>query len=195
MAEANKRRKAESDAKKKIAAEAKEKQKQAEIDAENQHAEALSQLQRAAEMQHQATLEGERRQAAFDSFKPGAVGGLKGIDGVSSEAAPAVYASLKGLDSGSASQREPAWTSTITDPQVVPIAHRLASVVPPLPIPAEEAKLDWKEVYLNDDRLMNTLDMVVAGWEMTGVLGESISTPCKMLIIGGKAFIAGEDGA
>jgi hypothetical protein len=195
MAEANKRRQAASDAKKKTAAEAKAKQKQAEIDAENLRAVALGQLQLAAETQRQATLEAARRQAAFDSLKPNAVGGLKGIDGAASATAPAVYASLKGLDSGNARQTEPAWVKTVTDPQVTPIAHRLASVVPPLPIPAAEVKLDWKKVYLNDDRLMNTLDMVVAGWEMTGVLGESISVPCKMLIIGGKTFIAGEDGA
>ena len=195
LAEANKRRKAAADAKKKSAEEAAAKKKQAEIDAENRRAVALRQLQQAAENQRQASLEAARRQAAFDSFKPGAAGGFKGIDGASSEAPPVVFGSLKGLDSGNANPTQSAWTRTITDPQVSPIAHRLASVVPPLPIPAKEVKLDWKKVYLNDDRLMNTLDLVVAGWEMTGVLGESISMPCKILIIGGKTFIAGEDGA
>ncbi|HME58414.1 MAG TPA: hypothetical protein VKF63_08745, partial [Terracidiphilus sp.] len=150
-----------------------------------------------AERQRQLAIEAQRLQAAFDTIKPDAVGALKGVEGDPAGASRADDGlNLKGVDgepgTGSA---QPDWMATITDPQVAKIAHHLGSIVPPLPIPKEEVALNWKKVYLNDDRLMNTADWVVAAWETTGVLGAPIKIPCKALLIAGKSFIAQEDSA
>lgn len=144
-----------------------------------------------AERQRMLQEEAQRLQNAFNRTRPDAVSSLKDDEGGSS---PVVI----GSGANTPTQRSLAqaqWVSTITDPQVKPIARRLASVVPPLPIPAKEVALDWKKVYLNEDRLINTTDLVVAGWEIAGSLGESAVWPCKLLLIGGKTFIAGENGA
>ena len=87
-----------------------------------------------------------------------------------------------------------AWVNGFYDPEVVPIARKLGAVVPPLPIPAKEVSMDWKQVYLNDERLEKTGDLVVAGWEMAGLIEDS-SLLVKGLMIGGKGLIGAEDGA
>ena len=74
------------------------------------------------------------------------------------------------------------------------MARHLGSVVPPLPIPEKEVALNWKKVYLNDNLLLSTMDYVIAGWQMAGVLGET-TVAGKFFMIGSKSFIAGEDGA
>jgi hypothetical protein len=151
-----------------------------------------------AERQRQLAIKAQRLQAAFDAGRPTAVSSLKGVDDAPVDLSGAsVGLGLKGLDDVPRVNvaAKPAWDAKITDPQVAKYARHLGSVVPPLPIPKEEVALEWKKIYLNEDRLMNTADLVVAAWEMTGVLGESITVPCKMLLIGGKTFIAGENGA
>lgn len=141
--------------------------------------------------QQQLQQEYERqRQNAFNQTRPDAVGALKDDDG---SGAPAVAPQGTGLAPGAGAP--PPWMAAITDPKVQPMARRLASVVPPLPMPAQEVALDWKKIYLNDDRLLNATDLVVAGWEIAGVLGKSAVWPCKVLLIGGKTLIAGENGA
>jgi hypothetical protein len=91
-------------------------------------------------------------------------------------------------------QNNQPWANGFHDPQVAPMARRLGAVVPPLPIPAQEVSMDWKQVYLNDERLEKTGDLVVAGWEMAGLIEDS-SLFVKGLMIGGKALIGDEDGA
>ena len=135
--------------------------------------------------------EARRLQKAFNQTRSDAVSSLKDDDG---SAPPVSLGSGAESPTPRASTR-PEWVATITDPKVQPIAHRLAAVVPPLPIPAKEVALDWRKVYLNNDRLLNTTDVVVAGWEIAGVLGGSAVWPCKLLLIGGKTLIAGENGA
>ncbi len=184
-AEARAERKAEKEAKKAAEKKAKEearrqaetarieaeKRQREEFDAQRQR-ESQSAIQ--AEQQRQAALRAQQRQSTFNAQKP------------------AIVASLKGADDAPPGQ--PAWAS-VTDPQVSKIAKRLGSVVPPLPIPKEEVALSWKDIYLSNDRLMNTTDLVVAGWEMTGVVGGGLTAPYKIIMIAGKTFIAGEDGA
>lgn len=199
-AEARAEEKAERDAQKRADKQAKEEAKEharQQAEAERQAAlEAERQREMEAARQRQLAIEAQRLQAAFNEMKPAAVNDLKGVDGAT--AGTGVNGGgleLKGLDDAPRTASQPAWDANITDPEVAIYARRLDSVVPPLPIPAKEVALNWKQIYLNDDRLMDTTDVVVAGWEMTGVLGESISIPIKILMIGGKSFIAGENAA
>jgi hypothetical protein len=166
----------------------KEEQRQALINAERQRVETQRQRELDAERAHQQAIEARRRQDAFNATKPGVVSGLKGVDGAPSGASGGL--GLKGPGDAS-----PAWAATITDPQAAMYARHLGSVVPPLPMPQKEVAVTWKQIYLNNDRLMNTTDLVVTAWKMTGVLGKEMAGPAEWLIIGGKTFIAGEDGA
>lgn len=206
-AEARRQRKEKRDAENKAKAEAKQRieqqkeaVKQAEIDAELRRADAERQRVADAERQRLLADEAERLQKAFNAMKPGMVGGLKEAEGFESglKGSTGDSLGLKELDDGRPSDiaaAKPAWEVQITDPQIAIHARRLESVVPPLPMPAREIPLNWKQIYLNDDRLMNTTDLVVAAWEATGVLGEAMSGPVDWIIIGGKAVIADENGA
>jgi hypothetical protein len=194
-AEARKQHKAERDAQKAIRDAQKQARQQAKEDAarqaENARQEQINaQRQREidAERQRQLAIEAQRLQAAFNAVKPGVVSGLKGVDG-----APA--GTNGGLGLKGAGDASPSWTATITDPQAAKYAHHLASVVPPMPMPEKEVAVTWKQIYLNNDRLMNTTDLVVTAWKMTGVLGKEMAGPAEWIIIGGKTLIAGEDGA
>ena len=203
-AEARAERKAERDAQNLAKRQAKEAakrqaqqqiedQKLAAIDYQRRQEEAKRQQEAEAERQRLAAIEAKRRQDAFNAMKPNLLSGLKDVDGNRPGAGNSLE--LKGVDDAPRGGNQAAWTATITDPQAASIARHLGSVVPPLPIPRKEVALDWKKVYLNEDRLMNTADLVIAAWEMTGVLGKPIAIPCKVLLIGGKTFIAGENGA
>jgi hypothetical protein len=145
------------------------------------------QREKDAERQRMLAIEAQRLQDAFNAVKPGVVSGLKGVNGAP---AGANGLGLKGADDAS-----PSWTATITDPQAAKYARHLASIVPPMPMPEKEVAVTWKQIYLNNDRLMNTTDLVVTAWKMTGVLGKEMAGPAEWIIIGGKTFIAGEDGA
>jgi len=163
-----------------------------EVAGQQQKMDAQLAQEREAERMRLAAAESRRQQAAFDAARSGAVASLKGLDGAPGASGAS---GLKGVDEPRRPADSKAWASAITDPKIEPMARRLAGVVPPPPMPPDEVALDWKKVYLNDNRLMNTADVVIAAWEITGVLGKSISLPCKALLIGGKSFIAGEDGA
>jgi hypothetical protein len=194
-AEARKQHKAERDAQKATRDAQKQARQQAKEDAvrqiENERQRQINaQRQREidAERARQQAIEAQRLQAGFNQIKPGVVSGLKGVDGAPVGANGGL--GLKGADDAS-----PSWTATITDPQAAKYAHHLASVVPPMPMPEKEVAVTWKQIYLNNDRLMNTTDLVVTAWKMTGVLGKEMAGPAEWIIIGGKTFIAGEDGA
>ena len=200
-AEARAERQAEKDRQKAIKdAQKRAKQEEAQRLAESAHELALANeriaTERAAEVERQRLLaiETQRLQTAFDNAKPGAVSGLKGMDSGPGGTSTSGGLGLKDLDDTPRGGAQPAWTTAITDPQVAPIARHLASVVPPLPISQEEAKLSFGKIYLNDDRLLNTTDYVLAGWEMAGLIADS-SVLLKFFMIGGKTLIAGENGA
>jgi hypothetical protein len=201
QAEARAERKAERDAQKKIKAaqnlakkRAKEDKKQAAIDYQRRQEEAQRQQAAEAERQRQLAIEAERLQTAFNQIKPGVVGSLKRVDGAP-VGGNGGGLGLKGPDDGQRGGSQAAWTATITDPQVAPIARHLASIVPPLPISEKDVALDWKKIYLNDNRLLNTTDYVVAGWQMAGLMGKTSALEVEVLLIGGKTLIAGQDGA
>jgi hypothetical protein len=89
----------------------------------------------------------------------------------------------------------PAWEAQVTDPRVARLARSIGAIVPPAPVPKEEVPTDWKHIYLNEESLMKSADRLMALWEMTGPLGSSIGKPLKVVMIAGKTFIAGENGA
>jgi hypothetical protein len=201
-AEAKREKKAQKDAANKAKEDAKARQKQQDEEARQEmerarerQAEAERQRIVDAERQRKLAIEAQKLQSAFDNAKPAALSGLKGVDGTPVTGSAGGGLGLKGVDDGAPAGGQAGWTATVTDPKVAPMARRLASIVPPLPISEKEVALDWKKVYLNDDRLMDATDTVVAAWEMTGVLGERLSGPVGALIIGGKTLIAGENGA
>ncbi len=200
-AEARAERKAERDAKraadKKAKEEARQRSETARIEAEarrRQEVEAQKSREIEATLQRQAAIEARQRQTAFNAQKPAVVSSLKDAYDVPQGPTTTDSFGLKPADDAKPAGK-PAWDASITDPQVTKIAKRLGSVVPPLPIPKEEVSLTWKDIYLSNDRLMNTTDLVVAGWEMTGVVGGGLAAPYKIIMIAGKTFIAGEDGA
>ncbi len=202
------RKKAEKDA-------AKEKKKQeqrekAERDALDKKAgKVLSGLAKAtAEMraiqERKEAMEAQRLQEIFDGRRAEVVASLKeadpvvlssnapvpdGAENVTPAYAGGLTVQLKGPNG------PPAWDAQITDPEIAKSAKRLKAIVPPLPISQEQGPVTLKDIYLGDDRLAKTADYVIAGWEMVGLLGERFPVPYNYILIAGKTFIAGEDGA
>ncbi len=158
-----------------------ERLRQEQLEAERQ---AAVRLQR----EREAKAEAARSQAIFDQRKPEILAAFKNPGG--NEPAVDLRSRLKSPDAPPS-----AWDMNITDATVIPIAKRLNRVVPPPPISKEQVNLSWKDIYLAEDRLANTTDLVIAGWEMTGTLSGSLCSPYKIVLIAGKAVIAGEDGA
>jgi len=197
MKEANRRKREQREAQEPARARAKAQREAAKAAAlqEKERAKAQREAAKAAERRQQEQAKAQR-QAAAQQAKLDAVHPRQSAEQSRREAA-----SAQGSVRFAAAERKVApapgqpWDAKLTDKEVKKSAGRLNKVIPPPPIPAEEVKLNWKKVYLNDDRLASTADWVVAGWEITGVLGENIAFPCKVLMIGGKSFIAGEDGA
>jgi 5S rRNA maturation endonuclease (ribonuclease M5) len=137
-------------------------------------------------------IEAQRLQAAFNAAKPGVVSGLKGVDGAPAGTNGGL--GLKGPDDGQRGGSQAAWAATITDPRAAVYAHHLASIVPPMPISEKEVSLDCKMIYMNGNKVLNDTDYVITGLQMVGVLGE-FNVAGKILMIGSKTFIAGENGA
>jgi hypothetical protein len=214
MSAARKKHKAEMDAKN---AEKQRAKANAKADAEaarQRQIAAEQQRLRDAEHQRQLAEEARRLQDTFNRIRPTAVGELKDADrapGSSSGFAGGL--DLKDADDAPALNPPvtPSWTTSITDPNIKPHAQHLASIVPPPPIPPEEAKLslemlfnkvtgsaahhNYENTYLGDERLAKTAELVVAGFEIAGTLGKTVVFPAHAVMIFGKTFIAGEDGA
>jgi hypothetical protein len=150
--------------------------------------------------------EAEERKRQQEEFERGKQKALQDLKGITEELGLKGVANsdnfgLKGLDEPGAGLKKdsapkpPRWDEGITDPQITTIARRLDAVVPPPPLPSDEVALNWKEIYLGDNRLLKSSDYAIAVWEMTGLLGESFPFPYKSVLIAGKTLIAGEDGA
>jgi hypothetical protein len=189
--EARRQRKTDRDAQK-------EAKRQAQADGERELDETRRQMDAEAARQLQLATEAKRLEAVFFELRPAAVSGLKGVDGaLTAPKGAAVDIGLKGIDDaprGNAPAK-PTWDAQITDPQVAPIARRLASIVPPLPISEKDVALDLRKIYLNDNQLLKTTDYVVAGWQMAGLMGKTSALEVEVLLIAGKTLIAGQDGA
>jgi hypothetical protein len=162
------------------------------------------------ERQKREAEERQRQQEEFERNKAQALRDLKGISGeLGLKGTDTDDFGLKGVgDTGLGlksptdttsspppATAKPAWDAQITDPQVARYARSINSIVVPPPVPAKEVPLDWKQIYLSDESLMKSADRLMALWEMTGPLGASVDKPLKVIMIAGKTFIAGEDGA
>ena len=95
--------------------------------------------------------------------------------------------------------------SNVVIPSAAPVNSQLQNLmrsvdtlqVPP-PLPAKDISLSWESVLLSKDHseaLLQVGDIGLLAWDMAGRIGSSINFPCKVLMIAGKVFIAGEDGA
>jgi hypothetical protein len=158
------------------------------------------------ERQRREAEERKRKQEEFERNKAQALRDMKGISG---------ELGLKGVDSsdsfglkglgensgaglglkGANQVSSQPWDADITRPQIKSIARRLDAIQVPPPVPQKEASLSWKRLYLGNKSMADTADHVLDFWELTGTLGESASLGCKIILIAGKTFIAGEDGA
>jgi hypothetical protein len=89
-----------------------------------------------------------------------------------------------------------AWVNQITDPEVAPYAKGIAAIIPPLPIPEKDVPVTWKQLLLSHkEGVLNSADYLVAGWQMVAPAASKIDPLLKVIMIGGKTFLAGEDGA
>lgn len=187
----------------------------AEVEAERARE---AERQRVAEEQRKAAdqerLEEEKRKQAEEDFKRGVADAARSLKGVSTgdfqlKGVNDGAFGLKGVDTNDNlglkdgptavplpyASNGTAWTAQITDPTVKRFAGRISAVVPPPPIPPKEAPVSWSQIYMNQDALMKSADRLMAAWEMAGPVGSSVEAPLKVIMIAGKTFIAGEDGA
>ena len=82
--------------------------------------------------------------------------------------------------------------------QISKIMSSIDSIQVPAPLQQKDVSLSWKEVLLDKDHseaLLQVSDIGLLAWDMAGKIGSKINFPCKVLMIAGKTFIAGEDGA
>ena len=186
--------------------EAKEEQKREKAAAEAQQraAEEAAEAQRTADeqirqQQEAVRLEAERtakRLATFNAMKAGMEENLHPVDDTGavdlSDLKDLDHATVPLLRDGSRQN----WVAGITDTEARPIAQRIDAVVPPLPIPAVEAPASFSNLVLShQEGILEVNDYFWAGWDMFGPMGTALATPEKAIMIVGKAFIAGEDGA
>lgn len=186
----------------------------AAAEAERQRQEAERQRQLEVERRRQQEIEEQRkrdeeaarqRQLEFDRKKQEALSSMKGIAEGELGLKGAGVGDLRLKDLGDTSgglglkdigkPAPPAWDAQITNPRIAKLAKGLDHILVPPPIPRKEASLSWKRLYLGNESMLNTMDHVLDFWELTGTLGEAASFHCKVILIAGKTFIAGEDGA
>ena len=90
-----------------------------------------------------------------------------------------------------------AWESQIPNPQIAKIMRGLRAIEVPPPLPPEHVALSWRK--LSEDYGEQALDqggdVGFLAWDLFGKFGETASLHCKVVLIVGKVFIAGEDGA
>jgi hypothetical protein len=214
-AEAKQRKKEAKEAKKKAQEDAQQEvERQAEL-ARQQQIRAQQQAELDAERQRLQEAETRRRQAAFEVLKQGSMGKLKGFDDAAST--PGSAANIFGLKdaddssvvdmrTGNDQNRAPetvaksagqsAWVATITDPQAAILAKKLGAIVPPLPIPQEDAPDTWQNIVLSHpEGELKTADYLMAGWEMVAPQAAKSIPALHGIMIVGKTVIASEDGA
>jgi hypothetical protein len=182
----------------KAAAEAQAKQQEEQREAQEEAAKqaaarAAAEQEAEVQMARERAAEAERAQAAFETTKSGLVNGLKGANDASavdlSDLKDPTHATVPLPGGGN-------WVAGITDSEARPIAQRIDAVVPPLPIPAKVAPTTFSNLVLShQEGILEANDYFWAGWDMFGPMGTALATPEKAIMIVGKTFIAGEDGA
>ena len=90
-----------------------------------------------------------------------------------------------------------AWETQITNPQIAKIMRDLRAIEVPPPLPTRHVAMSWRK--LSEDYGAQALDQGGdAGfllWDLFGKIGGEAPLHCKVVLIVGKVFIAGEDGA
>jgi len=84
------------------------------------------------------------------------------------------------------------------DSQIAKITSSIDSIQVPPPLSPKDVSLSWEEISLSKDHseaMLQVGDLSLLAWDMAGKIGSKINFPCKVLMIAGKTFIAGEDGA
>jgi len=80
--------------------------------------------------------------------------------------------------------------------QISAINKNLDLIKPPFPIPEKYAAFNWKRLLtLDEESGVNSADTYFTAWDAVGQLGKGATFTCKVILIGGKALIAGEDAA
>lgn len=89
----------------------------------------------------------------------------------------------------------PAWRpEEISNPQIYRIAKSLDSVHVPPPIPSTDASINWSAVAEQTGKMGDAVDYGMLALDVFGKIG-SKHTAFKLIVIGSKTLIAGEDGA
>jgi hypothetical protein len=148
-----------------------------------------------------------RRQQEFERHKAEALGNMKGI--------AETQFGLKGVDtSGGLGLKEvrvsgpgdlglksiknpaPAWDAQITNPQIAKLAKGLDAIQVPSPLPQKEASLSFEQVSNSSGTVLEKAgDVAFLAWDLLGKFGDKGSLHVKVILIAGRVFIAGEDGA
>lgn len=201
-----------------------ERQLEKQADAERRTQEELARkqaeaLRLAAELKAKMALEAQqkreaaalRRQAAFTNGKASALSLLKDEDGIDDSS----VVDLRGLglkDDGDitvpilGNGPDAAWVSQITNPAAAVHARRLAAFVPPQPISSADVPVAVTET--GEPKWLVGADLLVGTWQVAGKVGSKLVkplqvgakaaeflSPADLILIGGKSFIAAEDGA
>lgn len=89
----------------------------------------------------------------------------------------------------------PAWRpEEISNPQIYRIAKSLDSVHVPPPIPSTDASINWSAVAEQTSKMGDAVDYGMLALDVFGKIG-SKHTVFKLIVMGSKTLIAGEDGA
>lgn len=89
----------------------------------------------------------------------------------------------------------PAWRpEEISNPQIYRIAKSLDSVHVPPPIPSTDASINWSAVAEQTSKMGDAVDYGMLALDVFGKIG-SKHAAFKLIVIGSKTLIAGEDGA
>jgi hypothetical protein len=91
-----------------------------------------------------------------------------------------------------------AWEKQITNPQIAKLMRGLRAIEVPPPLPHEQVAMSWHKISAEygAQALDHGSDVGFLLWDLCGKLGqEAPLLHCKVVLIVGKVFIAGEDGA
>jgi hypothetical protein len=102
-----------------------------------------------------------------------------------------------GRDPGQRRSGELPWEAGISNPQIARIMRGVGSIEVPPPLPARKVFFSWKRLATEHGTglLDSGSDIGFLAWDLFGRIGSKAPLTAKILVIGGKTFIAGEDGA
>jgi hypothetical protein len=89
------------------------------------------------------------------------------------------------------------WEAGIRNPQIARIMRGVGSIEVPPPLPSRKVSLSWHRIATEHGTgILDTgSDVGFLVWDLFGRIGSKAPFAAKVLVIAGKTFIAGEDGA